>query len=175
VLVSWYLPIPMFSLWPCAVLLAIFIPVSIWHERNWRKVLAEYAERRRAAGAPAGEWPSSELAHLMGIQPWLLFAVAGILAAVTAFGIYVALLWPHKPPGFDLPINPYDLPYLWSMIVAGTAAVVAVVAIAVDVARSPWAGVARSVRRSMYAPPAERERRFALALAADPEVPHGDV
>ena len=172
-LVSWYLPIPMFSLWPCAILLLVFIPITLWHERNWHRTLSEYAELRRTAGAPAGEWPSSGLAHLMGVQPGLVLTVSGMLAAITAFGAWAGAIWPRKPFGFGLPVNPYDLPYLWCMVVAGTAAVVAGVAIALDIRSSPWAGVASNVRRAMYAPPAEKERRFALALATDPEVPHG--
>jgi hypothetical protein len=160
----------MFSLWPCVVTLLVIIPVSFWHERNWRKTLADYSALRREAGAPEGEWPPRGLSNNMGVQPGLILTVCALLAAMTAFSVYAALIWPNRPPGFDMPINPYDLPYLWAMAVAGTATVIAGVAVAMDLARSPWTKVARNVRRAIYAPQAERERRFALALAADPGV-----
>jgi hypothetical protein len=169
---SWYLPIPMFPLWPCVVAILVFIPVSIWHERNWRRTLAEYAERRHAEGAPPGVWPTADLAIALSLQPWLVLGVTTALALVTGFGIYAAVLWPYRPPGFDLPINPYDLPFLWSMIVAGAAAVAAGLAIGIDGVTSPWAPVAHELRRSMYAKPEVRERRFSAAISADPGVPH---
>jgi hypothetical protein len=169
---SWYVPIPMFPMWPCPLLILIFVPVSVMHERNWRRTLAHYAERRREAGALEQEWPQGELAIAMSLQPWLVLSATIALALVTGFGIFTAMLWPYKPPGFDLPINPYDLPFLWSMIVAGVAAVVAGLAVAVDVARSPWARVAAELRRAIYASVEEREGRFARALAADPGVAH---
>jgi hypothetical protein len=69
-----------------------------------------------------------------------------------------------------LAINPLDLPYLWSMIVAGSAAVVAGVAIALDIRLNPWSKVGRFVRRAMHAPPVVRVQLFADALKADPEL-----
>ena len=172
---SIYLPTIDHSLWPCAVLLVVFIPISIARERSWRRTLAAYAEVRRAAGAAEGAWPPPGLANAMGVQPRLLFLVAGMLGAVTLFGAYVAIIWPQKFPGFDLPVNPFDLPFLWSMVVAGTAAVVAVVAIAIDLGGSPWMGVSRELRRVIYASAAERERVFAAALELDPGVPDGSA
>lgn len=169
-LVSWYLPTLEFSLWPCVVLLAVFIPVSIWHERNWRRTLADYARVRREAGAPDGVWPSSGLAHLMGVQPGLVLIACGMLGAVVILAAGVALMWPRTPPGFDLPMNPLDLPYVWSMIVAATAAIVAGVAIALDVRRNPWSKVARKVRQAIYARAEQRARLFAEALEVDPEL-----
>lgn len=174
-LVSWYLPNIEFPLWPCAVLLVVFIPISILHDRNWRKTLADYARLRREAGAPEGDWPSASLARLMSIQPGLIIAVCAVLGIGVAIATTAALMWPQTPPGFDLPINPLDLPYLWSMIVAGTAAIVAGVAIAVDVLRSPWSKVAKHVRRAMYAPPVVRAKLFADALKLDPELQPGFV
>lgn len=171
---SWYLPNLNFSLWPCLTLIVVFVPVSIYHERNWRRTLAEYAAARREAGAEDPEWPSTELSHAMGVQLWLVLVVTLALATVTGVAVWAALLWPKTPPGFEQPINPFDLPYLWSFVVAGTAAVVAGIAIAVDVGSSPWRGVARRVRRAVYAKPPERERLFALALEADPGVPHAE-
>lgn len=167
-LVSWYLPTVGFSLWPCVVLLVVFIPVSIWHERNWRKTLAEYARARREAGAPEGAWPSASLAHVMGVQPGLILAACGLLAIVVVVAAATALMWPQTPPGFDLPINPLDLPFIWSMVVAATAAIVAGVAIAIDVWRNPWSKVAKPVRRAIYARPDVRAKLFAEALAVDP-------
>lgn len=172
---SWYLPEPTFPLWPCAVLLVVFIPVSIWHERNWRRALAAYAQARTEAGAADEGWPTPDLARAMGVQLWLVLLVTILLALGVAIAAWAALLWPHRPPGFDQPLNLYDLPYLWSFIVAGTAAVIAGLAIALDVGRSPWVGVARKVRRAIYASPEERARLFALALAADPGVPHVEM
>lgn len=172
---SLYLPTVGFSLWPCAALLVVFIPISVYHERNWRRTLAAYAQARCVAGAEDAEWPSSELSHAMGVQLWLVLVATLALAAMTGLAAWAALLWPATPPGFEQPINPFDLPYLWSFIVAGMAAVVAGVAIAVDVGRSPWRGVARAVRRAIYAKPPERERLFALALEADPGVPHAET
>jgi hypothetical protein len=169
-LVSWYLPTIEFSLWPCAILLLVFVPVSIWHERNWRRTLAEYAHARVGAGASDAPWPSSGLAHLMGVQPGLVLLVCGLLGVAVLIAAGTALMWPRTPPGFDLPINPYDLPYLWSMVVAGTAAVVAGVAIAIDVWRNPWSRVARLLRRAIYARPAVRAQLFAQALVVDPEL-----
>ena len=169
-LVSWSLPTVGFSLWPCVVLLAVFIPVSVWHERNWRRTLAAYAEQRRAAGAPTGEWPPADLALLMGVQPWLVFVVCGILGGAIAIALWAVLQWPQTPAGFELPINPYDMPYIWTMVIAASAAVVAGLAIAIDAARSPWAKVARCIRRSMYASAEQRAAAFASALEADPEL-----
>ena len=171
-LVSWYLPTVGFSLWPCAVLLFVFVPVSIWHERNWRRTLADYAQLRLDAGASDERWPTPELAPLMGVQPWLLLAVSALLALMVALAAWAALMWPSKPPGFEVPLNPLDLPYVWCMVVAGTAAVVACVAVAVDLLGSPWARVSDCVRRSMHAPADVRAALFARALSSDPGVPH---
>lgn len=168
---SWWLPPLEFSLWPCAILLIIFVPISIHHERNWRRTLAQYAEARREAGADDGEWPPPGAAMLMGVQPWLVFAVAGILAAATLLGLALVLAWPHRVPGFSVPLNYFDRPYMWCMIVAGTAAVVGAVALGIDVVRSPWAAVAHQVRRSMYGTEEMRAARFSAALLVDPGVP----
>jgi hypothetical protein len=172
VLVSWYLPILRFSLWPCVGLLLVFIPVSIWHERNWRRTLADYAEARRDAGAADESWPSQALRRAMGVQPWLVFAAAGMLAMMVVIAVWAAVVWPGRPPGFEEPVNVFDLPYLWTTAVAGTAAVIAGVVLALDLAGSPWSHVASCVRRSMYASPDTRAALFARALSADPGVPH---
>jgi hypothetical protein len=172
VLVSKYLPTLGFSLWPCAVLLLVFIPVSIWHERNWRRTLAAYSLVRREAGAPEGDWPSPDLRHLMGVQPGLVLLVCAILAVMVVIAGAAVLIWPRTPPGFDLPINPYDVPFIWSMIVAGSAAVVAGIAVANDLAHNPWSKVAWFVRRAIYARAEQRAEFFVRAVAVDPEVPH---
>ena len=170
-LVSWYLPnLELSALWPCAVLLIVFIPVSIWHERNWRRTLADYADARRNAGAAEGEWPSAALARLMSVQPGLVLFACALLGVGVAVAAAAALIWPQTPPGFDLAINPYDLPYLWSMVVAGTAAIVAGVAIAVDVWRNPWSKVAKPLRRAIHARPLVRAQLFSAALTVDPEL-----
>ena len=171
----WYLPTLSFSLWPCVALLIVFIPVSILHERNWKRTLSAYSEFRRDAGATEADWPSADLARAMGVQPWLVSLATAMLAIVTGVALWAALLWPHRPAGFDAAINWYDLPYLWSFIVAGIAAVIAGLAIAIDVGRSPWRGVARKVRRAIYVDPQERTRLFALAHAADPGVPPAET
>jgi hypothetical protein len=101
-----------------------------------------------------------------------LFAVSGMLALMVVTAAWAALVWPGKPPGFEVPLNPFDLPYLWCTVVAGTAAVVAGVAVALDLARSPWTRVAHNVRRAMYASADDRARFFATALSADPGVSH---
>jgi len=170
VLVAWYLPTLDFSLWPFAALLAFFVPVSIWHELSWRQRVAEYARLRRKAGAEPGEWPSRELRILLAAQPWLLLSAAGLLLAGVAFAVFTLLLWPRTPAGFDLPINYFDLPYLWTMVVAGVAACVAAIAIALDAAHSPWARVADRVRRATHSSEERRRVLFAEALAADPEL-----
>jgi hypothetical protein len=171
-LVSWYLPTLGFSLWPCAILLLVFIPVSIWHERNWRRTLAVYAVVRREVGATDEDWPSPGLVHLMGVQPGLLLLASTMLGLMVGLAAWAALLWPRTPPGFELPVNSLDLPFLWSMVVAGIAAVIAGVAIALDVRSNPMSRVAYQVRRAIYAPPGERANRFARALIVDPGVPH---
>lgn len=167
---SWFLPEPAFPLWPCAVLLLVFIPVSIWHERNWRRTLAAYARVRAGAGARDANWPTPSLARMMGVQPWLVLLATSLLALVTAVAIWAAVVWPQRPLGFDVPINPFDLPYIWTSVVMGIAAVIAGLAIAWDAGSSPWAGVARKVRRAIYASAEERERWFAEALAVDPGI-----
>ena len=51
-MISLYLPTIDRPLWPCLVLLVVFIPVSIWHEAHWRRTLADYCRcapgRRRS-------------------------------------------------------------------------------------------------------------------------------
>jgi hypothetical protein len=170
-LVSWYLPTLGFSLWPCAILLLVFIPVSIWHERNWRRTLAAYAVERREAGATDENWPSPGLVHLMGVQPGLLLLASMMLGLMVGLAAWAALLWPRRPPGFELPVNSLDLPFLWSMITAGIAAVIAGVAIALDVRGNPLSRVAFLVRRAIYVSADERASRFAQALLVDPGVP----
>jgi hypothetical protein len=169
--VSWYLPTLGFSLWPCAILLLVFVPVSIRHERNWRRTLAAYAEVRRNAGATEEDWPSPELVHVMGVQPGLVLLASTMLGLMLCLAAWAAFLWPRRPPGFELPLNSLDLPFLWSMIVAGIAAVIAGVAIALDVRSNPLSGVAFHVRRAIYASAEERASRFAQALLVDPGVP----
>jgi hypothetical protein len=170
--VSWYLPTLGFSLWPCVVLLLVFIPVSIWHERNWRRTLASYAVARRDAGATDGDWPSPGLVHLMGVQPGLILLACAMLGLMVGIAAWAALLWPRRAPGFELPVNPLDLPFLWSMVVAGIAAISAGVAIALDVRSNPLSRVAHHVRRAIYASADERSSRFAQALLVDPGVPN---
>jgi hypothetical protein len=166
-----YLPTIDHSLWPFAVLLVLFVPLSIWHERHWRATLEAYAEARRAAGADSADWPTSELSWVLSLQPWLLLAVASMLAMMVALGGAAVLAWPHRLYGFDEVINFYDLPFLSAMLVAGIATVVAAVAVALDLRRSPWSGVANEIRRCIYASPDVRQARFERALACDPEVP----
>ena len=168
----WYLPTLSFSLWPCVVLVLVFIPISLYHERTWRRTLAEYATARREAGATEREWPPADARHLLGIQPRVLYAVAAMLGAMTALGIVVLAAWPHRLPHFDAALNYFDRPYLLGMSVIGLAAVVAIVALAFDISHQPWAPVAERLRRSMYAPAEKRARLFSAALAADPGVPH---
>ena len=45
-MITMYLPTIDWPLWPCVVLLVVFIPISIWHEIHWRRTLARV---RRAA------------------------------------------------------------------------------------------------------------------------------
>jgi len=166
----WYLPIPAYPLWPCLVAVIVLIPVSLLHERNWRRTLAAYAAARVQVGVAPAEWPSPDLRVALGLQSGLLVAVAVPLAIVTAIGIFAGLAWPARPFGFETELNFYDLPFLWSVIVAATAALVATVAVLVDLLRSPWRGVANCVRRAIYASPEVRAELFAKALEADPDV-----
>jgi hypothetical protein len=166
----WYLPNRPSWLWVCGALLLVFIPVSVRHDRNWKRTLAEYADIRREAGAIAEEWPRPDLAFLMGLQLWLVSLVTVMLAVMTAVAVWAAVLWPFRPPGFDLPVNLYDLPWLWSFVVAGTAAVVAGLTLMVAIWRSPWWSVARKIRGATYADPVRRQEIFAEALSVDPEV-----
>jgi hypothetical protein len=166
----WYLPDRPRWLWVCGALLLVMVPVSVVHDRNWKRTLAAYAGERLNAGASAGAWPPSEHRLLMGAQLWLVLLVTCLLAVMTAVAVWAALLWPRRPPGFDLPVNFYDLPYLWGMVVIGLAAVVAGTAFAVAIWRSPWWPVARKLRRAVYANEEERDRLFAEALGLDPEL-----
>jgi len=165
-----WLPTLEFSLWPYMVLLIVFIPVSLWHERAWRRTLAEYAQLRAEAGAHDAAWPSQGLRRRLGTQPWLLVAAAVPLAAMTALGLAALLAWPKGLPGFDQPLNYFDRPYLAAVSVAAIAAIVAVIAVVVDLLGSPWARVASNLRRAVHARPAARARRLATALEADPDV-----
>ena len=167
---SMWLPTLEFSLWPCIALLVFFIPVSLWHERAWRRTLGEYAQLRTEAGASDAAWPSHSLRRRLGTQPWLLLAATTPLAAMTALGLAALLAWPKGLPGFDQPLNYFDRPYLAAVSVAAIAAIVAVLAVVVDLFSSPWARVASNVRRAVHARPAEREKRLAAALEADPDV-----
>ena len=166
-----YLPTVDHPPWLCAVLLVVFIPVSIWHERNWRRQLAAYAAARLEAGATDAEWPEPGLRRQLGVQPWLVLLAAALLACMVALGAAALLVWPQKMPLFDEVINYFDRPYLAVALLAGTAAVVGAVAFAIELRRSPWARVANLVRRVTYATPAERDAAFAAALAVDPGVP----
>lgn len=167
----WWLPEVRYPLWPCLVLILVFIPISLRHERNWRRTLAEYSAARAQAGATDGVWPPKRIKHLVGIQPWLLFAVAGMLGFVIALAIVGLVYWPHTPPLFYDAINYFDRPYLTIACVIGIAAVAAIVAVAVDISRQPWAPVADKVRRSIYASPEKRAELFSAALRADQGVP----
>lgn len=170
---SWYLPNRPTWTWVCGVLLIVAIPVSVGHDRNWRRTLLAYAEKRREAGAEAGEWPPADLAFLMGLQLWLVALVTGMLAVMTAVAVWAALLWPQRPPGFESPLNPYDLPYVWGVVAAGAAGVVAGVTLAIALARSKWSPVADRIRRAVYAEPGKRDRLFREALALDPGIDVG--
>jgi hypothetical protein len=167
----WYLPTVEYPLlWPCVgVALLVFIPVSIWHDRAWKRTLAEYGAARVAAGA-TDPWPPEGMSALIGVQPWLVFTVAAFLSAMVALGLAALVVWPHRLPFFDGPLNYFDRPYLAAMLVAGAAAVVGAVALALDLARSPWARVAGRLRRATHARPDVRERQFASALEVDPGV-----
>jgi len=175
VVISIYWPTVEHSLWPCAALLLIFIPVSIWHEASWRRTLSEYAALRRAAGAPDHGWPSSGVRLVMGVQPWLLLLASALLAVMVAFGAAVLVAWPRKIVGFDQALNYYDRPFLSAMLVAGIAAIVAGVTLAVEAWSSPYGAVASRVRRGVHAPRAVRKRWFELALRVDPDVPRSVV
>jgi hypothetical protein len=156
--------------WPCVgVALLVFIPVSIWHDRAWKRTLAEYGAVRLSAGA-ADPWPPVGMSALIGVQPWLILTSAGLLAAMTTLGVAALLAWPHGLPFFDGPLNYFDRPYVTTMVVAGVAAVIGAVALGLDLARSPWARVASKVRRATHAPSETRKRLFSAALAVDPGV-----
>jgi hypothetical protein len=166
----WYLPTVDFPLWPCVGLtLLVLIPVTIWHERAWRRTLAEHGAARSAAGA-ADPWPPEGMGALLGVQPWLLLTAAALLAAMTALGLAALLMWPRKVAFFDAPLNYFDRPYVAATVVAGIAAVVGAVAVAIDLMRSPWVGVARALRRATHAAPEKHAQLMNAALQADPGV-----
>ena len=170
-LFAWYLPTLGFSLWPCVALLVLFVPVTIWHEVAWRRTVREYARLREEAGAADGDWPRWDVRVLLGTQPWLVLLAAALLSAMLLVALYGLVMWPKRPLGFEMAVNYYDLPYGWSMVVAGLAALAAAVALALEAARSPWAPVARTIRHAVHAPHALREQLFARALVVDPGVP----
>jgi hypothetical protein len=170
-MVTMYLPTVYWSPWPCIVLLAVFVPVSIWHQVHMNRTLVEYAAMRRAAGATDEAWPPPELRWVMSLQPWLLFLVAALLGAMVITGTAAMIAWPHRLfPGINV-LNYYDRPYLASMLVAGTAAVVGVVALAIDLSLSPWSDVAAKIRRAVHAPQPKRDEWLSAALKVDPGVP----
>jgi hypothetical protein len=158
-------------MWPClGAALLVFVPLSVWHDRAWKRTLADYGAARTEAGAQ-DPWPPVGMSALIGVQPWLILTLAGLLAAMTGVALGALLAWPDKLPFFDYPLNYFDRPYVAVMSVIGIAAVVGAVALGVDLARSPWARTARNVRLATHAKPQKRERLFAAALAADPGVP----
>jgi hypothetical protein len=166
----WYLPTVDYPLWPCAGLtLLVLIPVTIWHERAWRRTLAEYGAARSAAGA-VDPWPPEGMGALLGVQPWLLLTAATLLAMMTALGLAALLMWPRKVAFFDAPLNYFDRPYVAATVVAGIAAVVGAVAVGIDLMRWPWAGVARALRRATHAAPEKHAKLMSAALQADPGV-----
>ena len=166
----WYLPTIGFPLWPCAgAALLFFIPVSIWHDRAWRRTLAEYGQVRVEAGA-TDPWPPEGMRALIGVQPWLILASAALLALMTGLGLAALLAWPRKLPFFDGPLNYFDRPYLAVVIVAGVAAIVGAGALGIDLALSPWAKTAARVRRATHARSAKRTELFAAAIEVDPGV-----
>lgn len=170
---SWFVPGGQQGLWVCAAAFLVLIPVSVWHDRNWKRTLAEYAQKRReASGAAADDWPRADVAVLMGLQLWLVLSATIVLAAMAAAALWAAILWPRLPWVFPLRVNPYDLPYVWGLTTVIVAAAVGGVALAIAIWRSPWWPVARKIRRAVYARPDERERFFAEALERDPGLTH---
>ena len=178
-----------FDLWPCAALIVVFVPISLAHERNFRRTVAAYSAARIEAGAialvpatvagaerpmlaePDAQWPPRALSHLLGLQPGLLAVLALLLGWMTATAIAGVLAWPRALPYFNLAINYYDRPYVWVFGSMGAALTVALAAVAIDLRRSPWARVAVCLRRAVYASPERRAALFAEALASDPGVP----
>jgi hypothetical protein len=167
-----YLPTIDRPLWPCLVLLVVFIPVSLWHETHWKRTILEYAAARRNAGAEDAGWPDSEQRWVLSLQPTLLLLAAALLAGMVVFGSVAFFSWPRRVPGFNEVVNYFDRPYLAAMLTAGLAAVFGAVALAVDLRRSPWRGVAYHVRRAVHAPAQTRAALFSAALLVDPGVPH---
>ena len=165
-----YLPTIDHSLWPCAVLLVVFIPISVWHEVGWRRTLAEYAALRCERGVGDRHWPPSELRWVLSLQPWLILAATALLGAMVALGAAALLTWPHRLSFFNEVINYYDRPYLTVVLIAGAAAVIGGCALAVDLARSPWKGVAFHLRRAVHVRQPVRDARFSAALEVDPGV-----
>lgn len=171
-LVSSYLSRSGYPLWACLTLVVILVPVTLWHEHNWHRTLETYGQLRIEAGAAESEsWPPEDYAWLMGVQLWLVLLTSALLASVTGLALWLALQWPEGVSSLDLPINRFDLPYLWGFAVAGGAATVAGLAIAWDMWRSPWVRVARRIRWAIYAKEPKRARLFTEALALDPGIP----
>lgn len=185
-----------FDLWPFAAVIVVFVPVSIVHERNFRRVIAAYATARAEDGAaadgvaivpaaipgtatgtqpsaqaePTAQWPPRALSRMLGLQPALLMLLAVLLGWMTATAIAGVLVWPHALPYFNLAINYYDRPYVWVFGSIGAALTVALAAVAIDLWRSPWARVASNLRHAIYASPQRRAALLADALANDPGV-----
>lgn len=173
-MITYYLPTVERPLWPCLVLLVIFVPISIWHEIHWQRVVSDYAALRRAAGSQDEEWPTSEVRWVLSVQPWLLLVVSAMLAAMVALGAAALLCWPHRLPYFNEVLNYYDRPYLTAILVAGAAAVIGAVTLAIDLLFSSWRGVATHIRRAVHASRAVQEQLFASALSVDPGVPSAE-
>ncbi len=123
------------------------------------------------AGATDEPWPTRDVRWVLSLQPWLMMLVASLLAIMVATGVVTMVVWPHRLFAFGNILNYYDRPYLASMLVAGIAAVIGVTALAIDLLRSPWKGVAAQVRRAVHASPSQHESRLHAALKLDPGVP----
>lgn len=155
---------------PAAVVVAVLSVAAFFHERNWRRVLAEYADLRRQHGAPAGRWPSFSLQLLLGLKPGLLVVLALICAGGAVIGAWAALAWPQPAPFAVLPVADANLPVVWAATGGAGGFTVALLAVVVLVATSPWSRVSRALHRAI---PAKGEQRLELlgeALAADPQI-----
>lgn len=155
---------------PAAVVVAVLSVAAFFHERNWRRVLAEYADLRRQHGAPAGRWPTFSLQLLLGLKPGLLVLLALICAGGVVIGAWAALAWPQPAPFAVLPVADASLPVVWAATGGAGGFLVALLAVIALVMTSPWSRVSRALHRAIYAKGEQRQELLGEALAADPHI-----
>lgn len=146
------------------------LPVSILRTRRHRSTIEEYAEFRRANGAPADEWPSRGVSHELMVNPTLILLGGVLVALLALLGAMIEFFRPdpfHTMPGYQ----PVDAdPMLYVAVAAGALAAVVLAAWAWRRYEAPWFAVGDLLRRAVDAKSPRRERLFEAALKVDPEM-----